>query len=390
MTEPHMQDALLKKALTHAPDQDVQPDAITRNHILNYAIDATKARRTWLSQLKNWLFNDHVANAHWAGLTGLAAVLLVSLLLWREHPEDLVGISDTPATISESTEISEKKADFAPAATSPAAAEIAPDQAITESKEQITMQTTAPTSAPVAENTPAEKPAKAIIIGRAEMVDNSQLKMANKVESKKLATVETDQIKPAALEKNSKETFSQSGATSPELKTQQASEEVALAQAEPAPAEAPAPRSVPIKASDTDNATNINKDKANTIERNQSRAKVEGHTVGGNMGEASLDDQRRKISVDHKALASLILQNGGQAIAKQDIQAGIYRLFKVIAHQENKTDCDAPETHAEKIDERSGLPIQHIDVCIASAQLLKEVDIYNKAVLDWYLQYQGE
>ena len=401
MTEQHLHDAHLKKALEHAPDADVQVSPEVRNKVLGYAKNAaakesTTPKQSWLAGVKNWLLKDHFANAQWAGLTGLTAMLLVAFLFWREHPEDIVGIGDTPANIPESAEIAQ------------APLEIAPDSAHHEAATATTIeqaeapQNPAPagvlvenknisTAPPLTEETQANRP-KSVVIGQSAQQNTELLKekrLAEQTETDKLSRLDTatkQQSLPPAKKEITKDI------ALPEV----------VAPIEPAPtvAAAPAPTSAPT-VSDATLEASPSQDKA--LERGVAQANSEGAAKGSisansdaNFGSANPDEKRRKLTPNHGLdahFAKVLIAKGGKAMAESDTKAGNYRLLKVVIHAEadtNKADCVAPKSSVENIDERSGFPIKNIDVCVASVQLAKEVEIYNKTVLDWYFQYQGE
>lgn len=405
MTEQHLHDAHLKKALEHAPDADVQASTQVRNAVLDYARKSTKPKRSWLAIFKNWLIKDHFSNAQWAGLTGLTAVLLVTVLLLREHPEDAIWTADNPATIPES---SPATAEFktqsngaiqqdAPAKlnnqTAPAA-----EETLSTSADSLT--TTQSSSLPEKNRQASNAEPEAKKLDR-DIHKDAQLKESTA--SSPIATMDTVGLAKSA-DKSLEITTDEKKVTA-----KNSPKEIAIADApivaSPAPAAAPmeaTAQSMPA----TDAADKaMSKPKAASRELTSNKAEESVRdTVEGAKAANEADDsthiqnkeRRQKLNENlstNADIAKMIVLNGGQAMAKSDINAGNYHLFKVITHDKTDAhdrDCVAQKTLTESTDAQSGLPIKNIDVCAASAQLVKEVEIYNKTVLDWFLQYRGE
>lgn len=405
MTEQHLHDAHLKKALEHAPDADAQASEQVRNTVLAYAKQAAKPRANWLHNIKNWLLKDHFANAQWAGLTGLAAVFLVTILLWREHPEDIVGIGDAPSVISESAEITQeppeakpdaaqKEVAAAPAATAQAELtqnQVAPAEVFIESQN-------IPATPPVAEEKQVNRPKSAIVWQSVQQnntrLNNTQAKdknLAEKTETDKLSKLEaaaTSQSPPLAKKEIAEDI------AVPEV--------VAPIEAAPAPTviATPAPTTAPTS---SDAALEAAPSKNKVLARGAAQAKPENATEGSISTNNDADfnvghqDERRKAerhtlnanSVDNHVLAKTILQNGGQALATHDIQTGKYRLLKVVVHSENsanQNECIAAKTQTHAVDAQTGLAIENIDVCLATDKLMQEVAHYNQAMNAWFLK----
>ena len=400
MTNEHMLDAHLKKALEHAPDANVQVSTHVRNIVLDYAKKSTNPKTNWLASVKNWLLKDHFANAQWAGLAGLAAVFLVTVLMWRGHPEDTVWIAATPDVISENSPAS---AEVPAQVTGAVSQDVAPAEEILPADSTAITQT-APTVAKNKQTRHATPEAKKLD------------RLANKDGQLKEVAESEQTSRDSALDL-AKSIDTQLGNSRAEGKTAEknVAEQVAIAEAPIVSAPAAA-ATEPMIATEqnmpsteaTDKLITKPMSKPKTISRGLADSKAEAGTTStqesvvaasdADINSTTLHAEKRRqklkgnLAIDTD-FAKTILLNGGQAMAKSDTETGNYRLFKVITHSESDAkiaDCVAPKTLVDNIDERSGLPIINIDVCTASMQLLKEVENYNKAMIDWYLQYQSE
>ncbi|HOY71113.1 MAG TPA: hypothetical protein PL131_00145 [Methylotenera sp.] len=409
MTNKPIQDAHLKKALEHAPDTDVQVRQQVRNTVLDYAKKATQPQNHWLASVKNWLLKDHFANAQWAGLTGLATVILVTVLLLRDHPEETIWTADTPATISENSPASavvNSQTEGAILHEPPAnvSSQVAPasEEVVSANADSLTTSQSAPLSdknITTIHAEPETKKLERIVSKDAQLKETTASDQVSKADALDLAKSASKPLASATTERK---------ATENDVAKQVAIAETPTAITPATPAAAPivAEQNLPAaEAADQSASKPISKPKATLRELTDNKAEA-GATITqqGSVNAADADfnsplhaeKRRQKLKGNleiNSDFAEIILLKGGQAMAKSDTEAGNYRLFKVITHSENyakKEDCIATKTPNEKIDERSGFPIINIDVCTASAQLLKEVEIYNKTMIDWYFQYQTE
>ncbi len=360
----NLHDAHLKIALAHAPDQDLQPNSQVRKAVLDYAKQATTPRQTWPSHLKNWLLKDHFANAQWAGATGLAAVFLVTVMLWREHPEDTVGISNAPAIFSDNSVISDNK-------------EMYQTPAMTNNNIVLNQEVT-----PKQNESVSAKSAPAEVAAAAEGVASSYKKQAvTPVETPKTVInkpLEADKELKQSAQKNEEVT------TAANMPTTQAAASTVAA----------APPTTTIAADSTAKAASASEvapSKPKPLARQTAQAEVSDMIE--NQSESI--EKRSKIEaqignlnqIDNHALAKIIVQNGGQALAAADIQAVKYRLLKVVVHGENNTnECKPTKMQTENVDANTGWHIENIDICLATDKLMQEVALYNQAMNAWFLQ----
>ena len=290
-----------------------------------------------------------------------------------------------------------------PAQADLAGIQVAPAEVIVETKN------TAPAPPPAeAKQASKPKPAEAV---QSELQSNTPLKDANLIE--KTETNKLGKTDAATLQQPSQQAAKKSSAE----KIAAASEKIApnrvvapeadapiAATPAAAPAVAAAPAIVAEPAAPSDSAAETESTKNKAIVRGTSQANTASTSEGNisansdaNIGGAARDEKRRKGEshtlnasiVDNHALAKTILQNGGQTLATQDIQAGKYRLLKVLVHAANSANpngCKATKTQTNFVDAQTGLPIENIDVCLASEQLMQEVAQYNQAVNAWFLK----
>ncbi|MGB4810880.1 MAG: hypothetical protein WBP13_00150 [Methylophilaceae bacterium] len=398
MTDQKSHDAHLKTALDNAPDDDALPNAQVRKAVLDYAKLTIKPQQSWLSRIKNWLIKDHFANTQWAGLTSLSAVFLVTILLWRQHPENVVGVSDVPVTIPESAEIAQKQPDAtlkkeaAPAVVSSAEitqAEITQDQAAPADTKVETKSVPAPL--PQAETQQTAK-SKSIEIAQSELAkseqERSEREFSRQLKDEKIAA-EADKksntdaatLQPSA-KKVAKEKINTANAPAPTADMPMASA--------PAPMAAAAPAIVAESAAPNDDATQVapakNKAMMPGATQTSSADKLEGNIETNNNANVDSATQTEKRRKGISSLATKIVQIGGKALAFQDIQAGNMQLLALNMLNSSAAVCEAKQEKLTEIDTQTGLPILIMDVCHASEPLTKEVELYNQTMKDWQLK----
>jgi hypothetical protein len=372
-------DAHLKTALEQAPDHHAQASEHVRKQVLDYAKQATKSPSTWFNRLKNWLLKNHFANAQWAGFTGVTAMLLVAVLLWRQHPEDTVWISATPKKITENSPtsaatIAQTQGDISQdSATAVTQAPSAPINAQSDHALQTT-----PNSA---DNKPANLPTLAV-----KKLDrtNSQNRQAKEsTENEQLAQLNEEQPKADKKEKPIADEHADANIEAPVAAM---AAQAPVIMAKPAAAEA---TSEPLS-------------KQRSMVKGITDKNIESPPISIEDGRRSaIPTHQEKLSsqaastntLESDVLANGLLEQGGQAIAQRDIQAGTLRLLRVKSlqnsHIHNAQECQKTNENTTSTDPQTGYIIEMLVRCERSDVLIKAVESYNQTMLTWYLQHKN-
>jgi hypothetical protein len=89
---------------------------------------------------------------------------------------------------------------------------------------------------------------------------------------------------------------------------------------------------------------------------------------------------------ENQVLLARIKNEGGKVAANQDIQAGNLRLLKIETQSKDldMLNCTQLTAQAMAVDVLTGYKIESVGSCDATASLLKEVEVYNQVMRDWY------
>ena len=383
-TDNNWHDAHLKTALEHAPDHHVQASESVRKQVLNYANQATTSQPTWFNRLKkfnhlkNWLLKDHFANAQWAGFTGVAAMLLVAVLLWRQHPEDSVWISATPKEISESspnqaTTIAQTQGKISQ--DSDAAITQAPPAPINAQRDSA-LQTTPI----VADNQPANPPT--LEAKKRDRMNNQHRQAEESIDNKPLAQLNavppiTDKKEPAApitnenADVNIDAPVAAMAAPAPTIIAKPAAAEAA---SEPLSHQKSMVKGITNKKMD-DAPINAEDEHNRAVLTDQDKLRQQGTSSN---------------TVASDALANALIAQGGQAIAQRDIHAGTLRLLQIKPLQNaqinSEQKCQKTSTNTTSADPQTGYKIETLVRCEYSDVLIKAIETYNQTMLTWYYQ----
>jgi hypothetical protein len=93
---------------------------------------------------------------------------------------------------------------------------------------------------------------------------------------------------------------------------------------------------------------------------------------------------------ENQGLLPRIKSVGGKGAANQDIQAGNLRLLKIETQSKDSETPGCPQLTAQTaaLDALTGYKIEPVGSCDATDLLLKEVEIYNQTMRDWYSNHQ--
>jgi hypothetical protein len=93
---------------------------------------------------------------------------------------------------------------------------------------------------------------------------------------------------------------------------------------------------------------------------------------------------------ENQVLLARIKNEGGKVAAIQDIQAGNLRLLKIETQSKDLDMLNCPQLmpQAMVVDALTGYKIESVGSSDATASLLKEVEVYNQTVRDWYSNHQ--
>lgn len=346
-----LKDKHLQKALQHAPDSDAAPSEILSNTVLEYANKVFVVKReTWFSRVES-MFNDIII-ARWqlTGMGGLAASLLVVVMIWHENPDDPIQVATAPDTLQTEAEPYVKQR-AEPYAKQHAEPKIAQNELVRNDllKDQAAQKPQAVTKAAPVANEPIAASAEAIA---PEPEDK------NETEAFAKNKPVTSEAAPAA---------SPMGQASVQIKERAASNE-----AVPMPAPvvvAPAPTVASADAS----KNSVTQQSAPAIKAAEQMAEAE--TKSDNADSEISSAAAKPTLTSNNALVQAISKVGGKAMANQDIQAGNLR----ILYLNNSAPKDPP-----LLDNLTGYRVEFI--ANDSAKLAVEIATYNQAMRDWYVK----
>lgn len=371
-------DEHLKTALKHAPDNHVQASEQVRNQVLTYAQQAINMQPSGLSRLKNWLFKDHFANAQWASLTGVAAMLLVAVLLWRQHPEDTVWISATPQGTSEN---------------SPPSAEM-PAKTEGEISQNATPADMPASPAPIEAQRDSSLPSAPIVAE--DLSANQQTLEAKKLDlsaSKKARLKESASTEPVG-QLNHAQSDSDKKELPKLIKNENAQAEATATEAPVAAMAAPAPAIVakPTLVETTDETFNKQKSIVPSIaDKKRESTSISADIRHNNTAPINQETNSTHI-LESAALSNALVEQGGQTIAELDIEVGTFRLLQVKPQQDSLTkkihECKQSST-AKTVDAQTGYRIEILVPCERAETLIKAVETYNQTMRNWYLQHKN-
>jgi hypothetical protein len=341
-----LKDEHLKKALQHAPDGDVAPIESTRKAVLDYADNALKAqhetrRESWFSRLISTFNAWQIPSWQLIGMGGLAASLLVVLMISYENPDEPIQVASAPETVATKSVQAEAASSAEPRPEPKLAQnELARDKleakivAKTKSAKQETA--IAPKTATI------DAPADKAVLASAPEAASAQ-----------------------GLEKNAGIRLKE-GAT-----TAEAAPPTPVAAA-PAPISQPAPAVASADAVSGQSATG-------TAEITTARKKM----ADAEEAESKADLPSAVATIKStlpaaNALAIELSKQGGQALANNDIQSGKLR----ILYLSNKATSSAA-------DEATGYTKEAVIVGDESSlkSLAAEVEAYNLTMRNWHLNH---
>jgi hypothetical protein len=343
----NLKDEHLRKALQHAPDSDVTPSDVTRKTVLDYADKSAKTRHearseSWFLRLINVFNNWQVPRWQLAGMGSLAASLLVVVMIWHENPDDPMQVATAPTEINE------------------AAPQFEPRSEPTLAQNKLAKEEYATTAAPEAASAEMAAPK-----AQEQAQDKIEAKVVTKAKPAKQEAAEITRPPPAAIE-------AASGADSTRLKERAVIAEVAPptpVAAAPATVAEPAPASVEAS---TDSASEQTARAAptNKAARKMAEAEVTLTESDASRPAVASATAAKPAPETNTTLAQAISQQGGKALANQDIQAGRLRILDL-------------SKQAATVDDETGYRIEFI--ADDSGTLATEVAAYNQTMRDWYL-----
>jgi hypothetical protein len=91
-------------------------------------------------------------------------------------------------------------------------------------------------------------------------------------------------------------------------------------------------------------------------------------------------------SQENQVLLARIKNDGGKVAANQDIRAGNLRLLKIETQSKDLDMLNCPQLTAQAmaVDAPTGYKIESVGGCDVTASLLKEVEVYNQTMRNWY------
>jgi hypothetical protein len=382
LNDENLKDAHLTKALRHAPDSDVAPSDITRKTVLDYADKAVKTRHemrreSWFARLKNMFNSWQVPRWQLTGMGSLAASLLVVVMIWHENPDDPMQVATAPDEVN---------IEAAPMAE--------PTLAQNElARNQLEKDEASPQSAAAPEAASAEMAATGVPVSK-HAPDNSQNKAETKIaesaepiEQKaktapQMAAIEQSADKPVVTSAPEAVVANAEKELSQRAKAREQNDAVTMSAPLPA-----APVAVDAAPPSVTSAP-VPMKKMADAEKSEVGATQDSSSASGN---TASDEQRHKTTkrVGDDPLADAIVQMGGTVMAKQDIQAGKLRLLDVADYYKGKpSDCNEPfiAGFEDRADAKTAYNIEVIYVCVASQQLIKEVELYNQTMRTWHME----
>lgn len=318
-----LHDKHLQQALRHAPDQALAPDDATRRAVLTYAREALKPRHvTWSSRLSEML---SFSSWQLAGVGSVFATLLVMLVFWHERPDETVWGDSAPTVFRES-------------ALDGVSGEPLSGKKMAE--------------VPLEEKSSAKKLSRDLSQRKETAKDIQEIRMPNKkADDEAQATAKAEGAVAASADV----------ASVPETTT----------------------------APNADSAVSASKI-AGSVEARKADSAMGGQAqVAKNKVMAPLGAAEPAEIVeydDNHVLALAISQEGGRAMAHQDINSGILRQIHLEPHLgDTPPKCGQQRNYTSPaVDEITGYPVEVISACYATALLVKELVIYNQTMRAWH------
>lgn len=351
-----LHDEHLKTALKYAPDKDIAPKAQVRTAILDYANKASqpKSGNLLTAYLQNLLANWQWANLKWIGAGSFAGILLVMLVMHQLTPDDTAWMAAAPENPMNDFKIAQNKADRADQKAYPASPTTLKITAEESQKFEPTDSLAKKEAIKVTPPVVVKKDMPNI-----DAQKEGRMKLAESVDN---MAAEVPQIVASAAPL-AKEAIELSD------KTLQAT-----------PAAAP-PAAIEI----AESSAQYNADDASVAEK-----KMPPSPRADSVAPARAESMRlaKKQKSDLKEnLAQSLIDEGGEAFAKRDIQAKKFRLLSIVTHN-NLEHCLNPIANPHKFDEKTGYLIEVIDICDSNTgRLTSEVGTYNKTMQDWHFSH---
>jgi hypothetical protein len=376
-----LKDEHLKKALQHAPDGDVAPIESTRKAVLDYADNALKAqhktrRESWFSRLISTFNAWQIPSWQLTGMGGLAASLLVVLMILYENPDDPIQVASAPETVATKS-VQVEAASSAEPRPEPKLAqnELARDKLAKDQAEP-----SAQAATPVKEVAPAPAAASAEMATpklEEPPSDKLEAKIVAKTKSEKQETAIPPKI--ATIEAPADKAVL---ASAPEVASAQGLEKDAGMRlkegAATAEATVPAPISQPAPAVASADAAS-GQSAARTAEITTARKKMaDAEEAESKTDLPSAVATTRSALPAGNALAIELSRLGGQALANNDIQSGKLR----ILYLSNTATSSAA-------DEATGYKKEAVIVGDESSlkSLATVVEAYNLTMRKWHLNH---
>jgi hypothetical protein len=390
LDDENLKDAHLQKALRHAPDSDIAPSEFVRKTVLDYANKSVKTKlearqESWFARVKNRFNSWQIPRWQLTGMGGLAASLLVVVMIWHENPDDPMQVGTAPdSTQNEATFNAAPKPEPTLAQNELARNQLEDDEASPQSAaapEAASTEMTA-TGVPVSKQAPEKNQdtAEAKIAKRAAPIEQKAETAPQVVVIEQSAAIKQSADKPVVASAPTAVVANAEKDVSRRAKAPEQSDEVAMSA--PVPAAPVAVDAAP--ASVTSAPMPIKK----MADAEKSEAKQDSSSASGNIAS---DEKRHKATkrVGDDPLADVIVQTGGTVMAKQDIQAGKLRLLDVADYYKGKpSDCNEPfiAGFEDRVDAKTAYNIEMIYVCVATQQLIKEVELYNQTMRAWHME----
>jgi|GEM_PF-1235540 len=342
-----LHDEHLTQALRHAPDRAISPSVESRAAILEYARQSLAApKKSLYVTLQEWWRSWHVANWQLASAGGVFAAVLVLVVFWHGQPKDSEWVDATPAHIAA---VESAVADSAADATAQDNNQFKSDQPI--ESDHIDNQL-------LKDRLPE-------VAARAESIPQQTERALSAMPSTP-AAVSEDAVSVTALAKKKSK-----------------AEIVAL------PAEPVFKKSAPpaAKPSLTQGA-----EKLVTGAEVESIVPAQIHEKRSAIGGGAQSKRKTGLPGDVSsgaALAEAIGKEGGQEVARRDIEAGVLRhlyLEEALPSQSTQACIPSQSNAVGRLDSVTGYRVEVISGCYSSATLMKEVEIYNQTLRDWYVK----
>lgn len=349
-----LHDEHLKTALKYAPDKDAAPKAQVRATILDYANKAIqpKSGHHLTTYLQNLFAHWQWANLKWIGAGSFAGILLVMLVMHQLTPDDTAWMAATPEKPKNDFKIAQNKSDH--------------------SEQKASLASPAVQALPAGESRKFE-PTDGL--AKQEVMKVAPLAVVKK-DIPNTDTLKEDRMKQAESVDNMAAEVPQIVASAAPL----AKEAIELSDKALPDAAVAAP---PAAAEIAESSAQYNADDASVAER-----KMPTNTRADSVAPARAESLRlaKKEKMDIKEnLAQALINEGGDAVAKRDIQSEKLRLLSIATYKD-LADCLNPSSHTYQLDKQTGYPIEIIDVCDTDTErLTSEVGTYNQAMKNWYL-----